>query len=205
MTTIRSFTSLGICAAVLVGGAVFVRSVPAAPARAVAKASVATGKSSYGQILFDGRGFALYAFTHDTRNKATSYGECAKKWPPIVVSSRPAAGQGTARKRCCSARRAAPPESSRRPTEVDLSTTTTATRRLASSSARTSRSSVAPGSCSAAAEGSSPSPRRVPERSRESRSRGRCASRRTHTARSCVASRRGRHSGPRRPCRRRTP
>ena len=94
MTTIRSFTSLGICVVVLVGGAVFVRSVPAAPARAVAKASVATGKSSYGQILFDGRGFALYAFTHDMRNKATCYGECAKKWPPFVVSSRPAAGRG---------------------------------------------------------------------------------------------------------------
>ena len=94
MTTIRCFTSLGICAAVLVGGTVFVRSVPAAPARAVAKASVATGKSSYGQILFDGRGFALYAFTHDTRNKATCYGECATKWPPFVVSSRPAAGRG---------------------------------------------------------------------------------------------------------------
>ena len=59
MTTTRSFTSLGICVAILVAGAVFVRSVPAAPARAVAKASVATGKSSYGQILFDGRGFAL--------------------------------------------------------------------------------------------------------------------------------------------------
>lgn len=59
MTTIRSFISLGICVVVLVGGAVFVRSVPAAAARAVAKASVAVGKSQYGPILFDGRGFAL--------------------------------------------------------------------------------------------------------------------------------------------------
>ncbi len=94
MTTIRSFTSLVICVAVLVGGAVFVRSVLAAPARAVAKASVATSKSRYGPILFDGRGFALYAFTHDTRNKATCYGDCAAGWPPYIVSRRPAAGRG---------------------------------------------------------------------------------------------------------------
>jgi predicted lipoprotein with Yx(FWY)xxD motif len=94
MTTIRFFTSLAICAAVLIGGAVFVRSVPAAPAKPVTKASVAVGTSSYGQILFDGRGFALYAFTRDTRNRATCYGDCAKAWPPYFVTRRPAAGGG---------------------------------------------------------------------------------------------------------------
>ena len=97
MTLFRSLTSLVICAAVLVGGAVFVRSVPAAPtalATPTAKASVAVGKSQYGQILFDGRGFALYAFTHDTRSKATCYGECAAKWPPYLVAGKPAAGRG---------------------------------------------------------------------------------------------------------------
>ena len=91
MTTFRSFTSLVICAAVLVGGAVFVRSVPAAP---VAKASVAVGKSQFGRILFDGRGFALYAFTHDPRVKATCYGDCATSWPPFIVSGRPSAARG---------------------------------------------------------------------------------------------------------------
>ena len=94
MTTIRSITSLAICVVVLVGGAVFVRSVPAAPALVVAKVSVATGKSNYGPILFDGRGFALYAFTHDTRNESACYGECAVSWPPLIVSRRPAAGRG---------------------------------------------------------------------------------------------------------------
>jgi predicted lipoprotein with Yx(FWY)xxD motif len=90
MTTSRSLTSLVICVAVLVGGAVFVRSVPAAPAAPAARASVAVGKSQYGQILFDGRGFALYASTHDTRSKATCYGECAAKWPPYPSrASRP--------------------------------------------------------------------------------------------------------------------
>lgn len=93
MTSLRSLTSLGICMAVLVIGAVFVRSTPAAPAGPSAKASVAVGKSSYGQILFDGRGFALYAFTHDTRNKATCFGECAVKWPPYLVAGKPAAGR----------------------------------------------------------------------------------------------------------------
>ena len=94
MITIRSFTSLVICVAVLVGGAVLVRSVPAAPTSPAAKASVAVGKSSYGPILFDGRGFALYAFTRDPRGKATCKGECAEKWPPYFVSRRPAAGRG---------------------------------------------------------------------------------------------------------------
>src|SRR5258707_15785660 len=93
MTTTRSLTSLLICGAVLVGGAVFVRSVPAAPAVAVAKATVTTGTSDYGPILYDGRGFALYAFTHDT-HKATCYGECAVKWPPYLVAGKPAAGRG---------------------------------------------------------------------------------------------------------------
>ena len=95
MTSFRSLASLVICAAVLVGGAVFVRSVPAAPTVPIAKASVAVGKSRYGQILFDGRGFAFYAFTHDTRDKATCYGECATKWPPYIVGRRPSAGRGT--------------------------------------------------------------------------------------------------------------
>ena len=103
MTPFRSLTSLLICVAVLVGGAVFVRSVPAAP---VAKVTVAVGKSQYGPILFDGRGFALYAFTQDSRRKATCYGECAQKWPPFLVSAKPIAGRGAAAKLLGTTRRA---------------------------------------------------------------------------------------------------
>ena len=94
MNTRRSSLALVVTALVLVAGAVFVRSVPAAPATTAAKAAVAVGRSNYGPILFDGRGFALYAFTHDRRKKATCYGECATKWPPYIVAGRPAAGRG---------------------------------------------------------------------------------------------------------------
>ena len=59
-----------------------------------AGASVAVGKSNFGPILFDGRGYALYAFTRDPARRATCYGACAKAWPPFLVKSRPGAGKG---------------------------------------------------------------------------------------------------------------
>jgi predicted lipoprotein with Yx(FWY)xxD motif len=40
--------------------------------------------SSYGKVLFDGRGFVLYAFTRDHRRSAC-YGACAKAWPPFYA------------------------------------------------------------------------------------------------------------------------
>jgi predicted lipoprotein with Yx(FWY)xxD motif len=67
--------------------------VPAS-ASATARSSVAVHASMYGRILFDGRGFALYAFTRDPRGRSTCAGACAEKWPPYIVSTRPAAGLG---------------------------------------------------------------------------------------------------------------
>src|SRR5437763_4825124 len=40
--------------------------------------------SRFGKVLFDSRGFVLYAFTKDQRRSACS-GACAQKWPPYVV------------------------------------------------------------------------------------------------------------------------
>ena len=91
MTTNRSFIAAATVVVVLVGGALLARSTPAAAMRP----SVAAGPSSVGSILFDGRGFALYAFTRDPARRATCYGACAKAWPPYLVRSRPAAGKGT--------------------------------------------------------------------------------------------------------------
>ena len=50
--------------------------------------------SSYGRILFDGRGFVLYAFTHDRHGRSRCSGDCAKAWPPYLVARRPRAGSG---------------------------------------------------------------------------------------------------------------
>jgi predicted lipoprotein with Yx(FWY)xxD motif len=50
--------------------------------------------SSYGRVLFDGRGFTLYAFTRDPRGRSVCAGACAKAWPPYTVKGglRAAAG-----------------------------------------------------------------------------------------------------------------
>jgi predicted lipoprotein with Yx(FWY)xxD motif len=52
--------------------------------------------SSFGRILFDGRGFVLYGFTRDSRGKSRCGGACARAWPPYVVKSPPRAGLGVA-------------------------------------------------------------------------------------------------------------
>jgi hypothetical protein len=48
----------------------FAPNAGAAPARD----AVAVGKSAYGSVLFDGRGFALYVFTHDRAGRSTCSG-----------------------------------------------------------------------------------------------------------------------------------
>jgi predicted lipoprotein with Yx(FWY)xxD motif len=67
--------------------------------------SVQARSSAYGQILFDGHGYVLYAFTHDRRNGSTCSGACAKAWPPYVVRSRPRAGAGVTARRLGAVRR----------------------------------------------------------------------------------------------------
>ena len=60
-----------------------------ATAAAAAAPTVTVRSSSYGKILFDGRGHVLYAFTHDARGHSRCTGACAKAWPPYVVKTRP--------------------------------------------------------------------------------------------------------------------
>ena len=76
--------------------------VAAVAALSVASSTMASGRSAptvsaksskYGKVLFDSRGFVLYAFTKDRHRSACS-GACAKKWPPYVVSGGVRAGTG---------------------------------------------------------------------------------------------------------------
>ena len=60
-----------------------------APAATSASPTVAVRSSQYGKILFDGRGFVLYAFTKDPRGRSACSGACAKAWPPYIVKTRP--------------------------------------------------------------------------------------------------------------------
>jgi predicted lipoprotein with Yx(FWY)xxD motif len=72
----------------------------AAPAAARAPGStVSVRSSSFGRILFDGRGYVLYAFTRDPRGRSACAGRCARAWPPYVVTARPRAGAGIAARR----------------------------------------------------------------------------------------------------------
>ena len=57
-------------------------------------AAVTARSSNYGRILFDGRGFALYAFTRDRRRHSACSGDCARAWPPFIVARRPRANRG---------------------------------------------------------------------------------------------------------------
>jgi len=90
----RPGLALTVVATVLVAAALFVRSTPAAPVSSHAGAAIGVGSSSFGRILFDGRGYALYAFTRDVARRSACYGACAKAWPPFIVSARPAAIRG---------------------------------------------------------------------------------------------------------------
>jgi predicted lipoprotein with Yx(FWY)xxD motif len=65
-------------------------SVTAAPSRE----TVTVHSSAYGRVLFDGRGFALYAFTKDGKGASTCNGACAAAWPPYIVSSHARASAG---------------------------------------------------------------------------------------------------------------
>jgi len=66
---------------------------------------VVAARSAYGTILFDGRGFVLYAFTKDARGRSACAGACAKAWPPYLVTGSVAAGRGTDARRVGTIRR----------------------------------------------------------------------------------------------------
>ena len=62
-------------------------------AMAAGRDTLKVGKSDYGPVLYDGKGFVLYAFTHDGKSKSRCYGACAAAWPPYLAKSRrPGAG-----------------------------------------------------------------------------------------------------------------
>ena len=69
-----------------------------AGASAGSRATLTVRSSSYGSILFDGKGRALYAFTRDRRGGASRcYGACATAWPVYFSSGRLVAGKGVKR------------------------------------------------------------------------------------------------------------
>jgi predicted lipoprotein with Yx(FWY)xxD motif len=79
---------------------------PAAMSSASAdRGTVTAGSSRFGRILYDGRGFVLYAFTRDPRRRSVCSGACAAAWPPYLVAKAPMAGPGVKRSLLGSIRR----------------------------------------------------------------------------------------------------
>lgn len=54
-----------------------------------------TGKTSFGKIVQDKKGLSIYLFTKEGGKKSECYGECAKAWPPVIVSGTPKARSGS--------------------------------------------------------------------------------------------------------------
>lgn len=91
---VRAFVILaGLVAALAVAA-----TTTTAARAATAKETVAVHPSAYGRILFDGRGFVLYAFTSDPRGRSVCGGECAARWPPLIVRRAATAGAGAGAK-----------------------------------------------------------------------------------------------------------
>jgi predicted lipoprotein with Yx(FWY)xxD motif len=68
---------------------------PSMSSSAADRATITVHSSKFGRILFDARGFALYAFTRDRAGRSACTGACARAWPPYVVKMLPKAGTGT--------------------------------------------------------------------------------------------------------------
>ena len=84
----------------LAGGlALLVLLVTSAPAMAKGSKLRVEDNSTYGKILVNGSGKALYLFTKEEGPAADCYGDCAVAWPPYLTDGKPVAGQGLSRKR----------------------------------------------------------------------------------------------------------
>jgi predicted lipoprotein with Yx(FWY)xxD motif len=70
---------------------------PAAMSRESAAPTLTVKSSSFGRVLFDGRGFVLYAFTRDKNGRSACYGACAKAWPVYYAKATLRAGTGIKR------------------------------------------------------------------------------------------------------------
>lgn len=59
-------------------------------------AKVVVRHTALGNILTNGRGFTLYAFSRDGRNhdRCVSIGGCTGTWPPLMTSAGPLHGPG---------------------------------------------------------------------------------------------------------------
>ncbi len=70
---------------------------PAAMSEESVGPTLTVKSSSFGHVLFDGRGYVLYAFTRDANGRSACYGACAKAWPVYYSKGTVRAGTGIKR------------------------------------------------------------------------------------------------------------
>jgi predicted lipoprotein with Yx(FWY)xxD motif len=67
---------------------------PASRHAAAAAATIQVRSTAYGKILVNSKGFTLYLFAKDKKNKSTCSGQCLAVWPLVLVKGKPTAGPG---------------------------------------------------------------------------------------------------------------
>ena len=82
-------------------GCIGAASPPTGPGPVASKATVARSvtkvlaqDSSLGKILVDEKGMTLYMFDRDNNGIVSCYGQCAEKWPPLIVKGDIMRGEG---------------------------------------------------------------------------------------------------------------
>jgi predicted lipoprotein with Yx(FWY)xxD motif len=70
---------------------------PAAMPRESVAPTLTAKSSSFGRVLFDGRGNVLYVFTRDKNGRSACYAACAKAWPVYYANGTLRAGNGIKR------------------------------------------------------------------------------------------------------------
>jgi predicted lipoprotein with Yx(FWY)xxD motif len=78
---------------------------PAGMSRETAAPTLTVKSSAFGRVLFDGRGYVLYAFTRDANGRSACYGACARAWPVYYAKGALRAGTGVRRSLLGTARR----------------------------------------------------------------------------------------------------
>jgi predicted lipoprotein with Yx(FWY)xxD motif len=78
---------------------------PAVMSDGTAAPTLTVRSSTYGKVLFDGRGYVLYAFTRDRKGRSACYGECARAWPVYLAKSPLRAGAGVKKARLSTTKR----------------------------------------------------------------------------------------------------
>ena len=85
-------------AAVMTTAVASQRSVLPLGTRVAAAPTISLRSTAYGTILVNSKGYTLYLWVKDKRNKSTCSGACLAVWPFVLIPGKPTAGPGVNQK-----------------------------------------------------------------------------------------------------------